>query len=785
VTDDRRRDAWSLAILALVPALLFIDVLLGIKGFYAGDVSQFYVPAKKVLREIVLGGEFPYWNPFFSGGQPMAANPEHAVFYPLNWLILLPDYVLGYQFLTLLHVFLATFAMYALLRSMELGRPASCFGALSYSIGGLSCSVLMIVPYIFNLAWLPLTCLYARRYLLRRRATAFAGAVICLGLQVVIGEPVIVLQTGLLLGCYAIYRGARDQESWAVARRVATIGLISCVAILLAAVQILPALDHLQDSVRGSRGLAYENVRAWSTPPVRFAEAFYPDILGRFEYNGTPAYWGSTLYGAKRVGYFSSIYAGVAVAILSLAGVFARVRGWPLFLTVVAIAAIAAAGDHTPLLRALYDAGVTTVRFPEKFLIMAVFTAIVFSAHVLDSLLRGEERTRKAAVAVALGVSAIAFLAAATTTTAAHTWLFRALFQIDPRQPVDVSLALARTGWLVAGLKGMLALILFRNILWGRRAVWLTFFAAFVAVDLAPQVPRVAPRITLKYYREIPAPARRLPSNRDEFRILHLANWQPGSQRQRLYSRPGPEAPWILRNSLAPRQPASFGLRTVIDGDYDETNLQPERDFAASFVELAASSPRDYINIVAAMSNAWYLGVYQKPEEAIQAAGGWNRNLEPVKFLEGRHHPRYYFASQIVSIRDRHDFVRRLQTLRYSRQAAFIHGPAFEPASGTVRSVQESSNGARIDLDASGRSFLVMSVTPHKYWRVTIDGKETPALITNIGYQGVVVPAGRHLVETRYRNPLIAVGGWVSIVTLLVLAVLILRQASEKKTGGL
>jgi uncharacterized membrane protein YfhO len=68
-----------------------------------------------------------------------------------------------------------------------------------------------------------------------------------------------------------------------------------------------------------------------------------------------------------------------------------------------------------------------------------------------------------------------------------------------------------------------------------------------------------------------------------------------------------------------------------------------------------------------------------------------------------------------------------------------------------------------------------MSVTPHKYWRITIDGHDVPAVVANIGYQGVVVPPGRHVVEMRYRNPLVAAGAAVSAATLLALLLFMKR----------
>jgi uncharacterized membrane protein YfhO len=67
-------------------------------------------------------------------------------------------------------------------------------------------------------------------------------------------------------------------------------------------------------------------------------------------------------------------------------------------------------------------------------------------------------------------------------------------------------------------------------------------------------------------------------------------------------------------------------------------------------------------------------------------------------------------------------------------------------------------------------------VTPHKYWRVTIDGKEATPVVTNLGYQGVAVPEGRHRVEMRYRNTVVVYGAKISIISaVLLLAALLVR----------
>jgi hypothetical protein len=176
-----------------------------------------------------------------------------------------------------------------------------------------------------------------------------------------------------------------------------------------------------------------------------------------------------------------------------------------------------------------------------------------------------------------------------------------------------------------------------------------------------------------------------------------------------------------------------------------------------------------------AMSNAWFRGVYQPFANENERSKGDLENSLPVHFDEGPHWPRYYFSDQLVTIRDRTDFVNKLSGQSYSPQVAFITGPSFAPARGVVYSAIEKANSATLEVESFGPGFLVMSVTPHKYWRIEVsdvDGRDShpvPAVVTNIGYQGIVIPAGRHRVTMVYRNKLVPIGAIISAIAVLVL----------------
>jgi hypothetical protein len=226
----------------------------------------------------------------------------------------------------------------------------------------------------------------------------------------------------------------------------------------------------------------------------------------------------------------------------------------------------------------------------------------------------------------------------------------------------------------------------------------------------------------------------------------------------------------VYRNAAFPLIPATFGIQTAIEDDFDSTSLASTADFNTSVWELSDKRP-DWVNVIASMSNVWYRVVFIDPRQAYARAHGDLRALRPVRILTLPPSPRYSFAQRIVTIRDRADFVRQFSRGRYEH-AAYVAAPSFIPAPGRVLDVHETANTARIDVETAGRAFLVMSVTPHKFWRITIDGADAPAIVTNIGYQGVIVPnAGHHVIAMRYRNPLIPIGAAISLLTLFVLVV--------------
>jgi len=780
VTHARRHDLFAIALLSLIASLFFVDVLAGTDNFYMRDLTRYYYPTKQILREIVQDGEFPYWNRRFSAGQPLAANPEHEVFYPLTWLILLPSYDLGYRLHILVHIYIGLIGMYALLRSMSLRIPASFFGALAFGLGGIYLSYINLLPILFCAAWIPLTCLFVRRFLLRPRLRDFALSSLFLGMQFLVAEPTTVMQTGLLIGMYALYRGWYAAREWGhpwshaipeMLSRVLFIALISAAAVAVGAAQMIPAIDHVGESAR-SRTFDYSLVSAWSLPWAKLAEIIYPNFLGHISIKQVMWYWGGGLYPGMGSPFLFNIYCGLLVAALVIGACFVRPRGGRFVLLLCLFSLLIALGGNTPVLRWLYDLGVaTSIRYPEKFILIALFAMIVFAARLLDRMLAGDDAIRDAALGFIAATTIVAACMAVFAFTPWYTRVFVHVWGLKGLKAVQRMVELSREGWIVAAVRGGVLFALLWSVRLLKRKIWLTLMLAFVLADLLPVVHQINPRMPARFFTEEPLASRRLPRDRDQWRIFHEADWYGQEDIAKKYFSTGDAVYWIVRNGLFPMTPGGEGLSMVLERDYDKTSLLPTIDLVDSLWDVKRSGRRDWWRPFVAMANVRFRGEYTPFDEERKRV---NRNLkraEAIRYTDLGLHPRYYFADQMVTVRDRHDFVQKLSHGDYSDAVAFVTGPSFVPASGVVHGVRETHNTATLDVASDGRGFLVMSVTPNKYWRVTVDGRPAEPAVTNIGFQGVAVPAGRHRVEMRYRNTLAANGLKVSIAATLLLLV--------------
>jgi hypothetical protein len=565
------RDKRNLVLLTLLATLLFADVLFLGSGFFHRDLFRYHYPMKRVVRESVLAGEFPYWNRYWSGGQPMAANPAYEVFYPPQWLIFAGSYHFGFNLHIVVHVYLALIGMYLFIRALGGREAAALLAAIAFGTGGFLLGSMTTLPTFFIWSWAPL----AGWAVARER---FAAAAAILAMQMLVFEPVALLQVSALLTGFLIAR-----------RRGRVVPLLLIGAFALAAVQIVPGLDHARDSVR-SRGFTFDVVTDYSMPVIRPLELVVPRLFAVLDPREQAA-WGAGFF-KRRTPYLLSISSGVVIAILTLAGFLSRIRGALPVAVVCAISYVLAIGDATPLYRWLYEAGLRSIRYPEKFIAAAVFTLVVFAALVADRFLEGELRVRRSVRAAALAVLAINLLPLLMSGTAFMSFFGLRTAELLPQ---------ARLVWL----GGFLVALAWAALAWFVQVrPWFLVALAALLVDTAWLGRETSPALSRDFFTPPDAVAA-LDRDFDTYTVFHRGEWTPSDPAYRAaHTLP----PWVVaRNALLPLTPAAWGVRSALELDFDETALLPTHDLLDEMMRRGNSGVAEWAGPFIESSNVRYV----------------------------------------------------------------------------------------------------------------------------------------------------------------------------------
>ena len=108
------------------------------------------------------------------------------------------------------------------------------------------------------------------------------------------------------------------------------------------------------------------------------------------------------------------------------------------------------------------------------------------------------------------------------------------------------------------------------------------------------------------------------------------------------------------------------------------------------------------------------------------------------------------------------------------REAVVESAPVVAAASnaaGTAVYQQQGAQRARVVVDASAPAVVVIRNAYDPGWRARVDGRSSPLFPADAIDQGVVVPAGRHVIELSYVDPSIRYGLLGSGLALMALAI--------------
>ncbi|HYX25528.1 MAG TPA: hypothetical protein VFC23_15360 [Thermoanaerobaculia bacterium] len=776
---------------ALFAPLLPPDQALGNR-----DVGLFHLPLRLTFRDLAAFGP-PVWNPWLNGGQPILSNPSYGAFYPPSWLVFAvpPHYAL--TLMTVLHVALGFAGAWFLARRLGCGRGAAALAAVGFSGCGVLLCLLSALNLLWSLAWFPWPLAWADAALRApqgerwwRPALLAGGA---LGLQLLNGEPAMVVISGLALLALAASAAARHPRRPTTALRV----LVPFVfAAALAAVQLVPTLARLADSPR-SRLPAAEATQ-WSMPPARLVEIVFPRFFGDPARDLEGRFFG---WQVNDLGYpyLESLYPGLLLAVLGAAallrGGIPRRLAWGL---AFAAGCFLALGRHNPLYEGLRRSVpvLAVLRYPEKFAALAVLALVFAGVLGWQRLLDERQAGRPQAADLPLALALVVLGTAATLTVVLRAAPGAAGgFILTQGQPgLDAAgraagLAYLRTeSWAAVGTAGGVALLL-ALCRWRRpsRPLLSLLAVLLLAADLWHYGHGLLRTVPAAVYRTPPPLAASLLPSRDRVFVPEDA----ASSRLVLLPRVGDPRTRVARIYVARLSPYAgllWQIPYAFNADFELLLTRWARR-AEDVLRSERGRPRAFYRYLGAWNAGPLLLPRTSPEQPPAAPGPEAKGIRRLQnaFVL----PRFRFVPRVTF---HPSYVAALAAARAGEWAVGREEQSVQPGlpARTVaygrppRLLAIADEGGRIQVDyrAEQGAFFVAAMTFDAGWRARLDGSPVAIHPTAACQVGVELPPGEHRLELRYRDPFVPIGAAASLVALVAGAILFRWRPAAGEASG-
>ena len=379
--ESRRSTIVSLVLLLAVALAMFADLLFvggtRVLGHPGSDMFlQYFAWREFGFRELAKGN-LALWNPHIFSGAPYFGGMQGALLYPPNWLFLVLPTSVAINWSVALHVFAIGAFMFFWMKQRGLSAPASFFAGILVMFCGAFFPHVFAghLPQLCAMTWSPLIFCSIDAFFRTQRICRSLIGIFAIAMQTLAGFPQYVFYTAIVASLYAALRLV-GHWNWRIATALLSIYPAGA---LLAAVQLLPAIQTTRETTRGFR-LPFQFASMLSLPPENFMTLLAPNFFGQMA-----KYWGRWYL------WETSLFIGVAGLVFAIYATIRceRATKWRL-LVVICVALLLALGAYTPLFGLLYTwvPGFDRFRSISKFSFLASLFLCLLAASGLDRLFR-------------------------------------------------------------------------------------------------------------------------------------------------------------------------------------------------------------------------------------------------------------------------------------------------------------------------------------------------------------------------------------------------------------
>jgi hypothetical protein len=796
----RRRAAtrarwWILAIIVLLPVILYWPLVLGRKVIFWGTPMLQFWPWRRFAAGELRAGRLPLWNPYAGNGVPLLADHQSAIFYPPNLIfwILPVERAMGLSLV--LHAILSGAAMYALARELEMTRLGGLVAALSFMFSGYMVARGSFLTEISALCWLPLLWLYGRRLVRHRRLHDLALLSVLIALQFLAGHAQTWFYSLCSLGLYGLWqvwewgksgngemnKRANEQISkgsvshipqkiWPLAIRYSLLLLAVIWGVALAGVQFLPTLELSQMAGRSDRGDWQTYALQYSLWPWRLITLLLPDFFGN---PAQRTYWGYATYweDAGHIGVLPFLFAPLAIV------TWARRRKLdphasssmsevPFFASLAIFSLLMALGKNTPFYMFFfrYVPGFDAFQAPARWLCIYTPAMALLAGVGADALCPSKRLTFVCRLGVAGGIGI------ALTTAVSKTLLsdVEATF-FGPLIQFAILFAIA----MLLFLWGQTKTVRFGRWQLGRLA-WQGSVLLVIAADLILSGHDLNPAIDPALYEPQTQIGDFLKGDGPQGRTFYFADTRQKNVFDRYldFGDYGPKDVkhwWELRESLLP----DLGMVEYL---YSANTFEPlvERRYYA-LLQAIEEMPREAAQRVLGTMNVAYILdpspdldgeiAYRSPSVNVYR----NPYLLPRAYgvCDGR---AVSFPEEALATLTAPDFDPTHQVILEWPNVTQPETQNIQPATCDLQLatlLPSTPNQVKIWIVLPHPGYLMLGDTFYPGWQAWVDGRRAQVLRANYAFRAVHLDAGEHEVRFRYRPRSLILGTICSAIALM------------------
>jgi len=242
------------------------------KGFLNSDVIRQGLPWRILTISQFKKGKIPFWNPYNFCGNPLMANFQSAVFYPLNVVHFFFSLPYAWAILEMLQIVLGMGLMYLFLRKLKLSKVACFWGSVVFMFNTFMIVWLQLNIVGHTLLWLPLA-LYAYESFRQEEKQRYLFLFICsLVFSFLAGHPLSFFYVSFIVIAYIFWT---ERFSRNLVQFLLAVGL----TIFLVSFQLVPTVELFSHSMIG--GEQNKKIFELGTIPfVQIITLLAPDYFG-------------------------------------------------------------------------------------------------------------------------------------------------------------------------------------------------------------------------------------------------------------------------------------------------------------------------------------------------------------------------------------------------------------------------------------------------------------------------------------------------------------------------